>query len=242
MARHALLLVAAALIAASPALATPAHEACSGAIAAEERRRPDLPRGLLHAIAMVESSYRPAGRGAAVPWPWTINSPAGSFYLPSRTAAVAKVEELRAAGHRNIDVGCMQVNLMHHPTAFASLHAAFDPTTNVRYAAAFLTDLHDTAPSLFDAVARYHSHTEDLGTAYADRVFALWGRPSEAGRSRHGLGAPASPRLIESLARPLTGGARPVPGSASPHRPLTARGAGASPLEPTGPRYALPRR
>jgi soluble lytic murein transglycosylase-like protein len=42
---------------------------------------------------------------------------------------------------RNIDVGCMQVNLGYHGKAFADLEAAFDPATNVAYAARFLSEL-----------------------------------------------------------------------------------------------------
>ena len=41
----------------------------------------------------------------------------------------------RAQGARSIDVGCMQVNLLHHADAFASLEQAFDPVANARYAA-----------------------------------------------------------------------------------------------------------
>lgn len=151
-----------------------ARDACVGAIAAVERTAP-VPPGLLHAIALVESGRRVAD-GGFVPWPWTINSPAGAFYLASPAEAVAKVEALRSQGIRNIDVGCMQVNLFHHPDAFPSLAAAFDPAQNVAYAARFLAALQGTAPSLFDAVGRYHSHTPARARPYAERVFARWGR------------------------------------------------------------------
>ena len=69
------------------------------------------------------------------PWSWTINWPAGFFYLPTRAAAVAKVTELQGAGHGNSDVGCMQIDLHHHPGAFASLDQTVDPDTNFAYAA-----------------------------------------------------------------------------------------------------------
>ena len=151
-----------------------ARDACIEAIAVTERTQ-SVPPGLLRAIALVESGRRVAD-GGFVPWPWTINSPAGAFYLASRAEAVAKVEALRGQGIRNIDVGCMQVNLFHHPDAFPSLAAAFDPAQNVAYAARFLGALQGTAPSLFDAVGRYHSHTPSRARPYAERVFARWGR------------------------------------------------------------------
>ena len=180
---------------------------CLAAIAAEERRQSWLPAGLLTSIALVESAYRPEGQGRTVPWPWTINSPAGAFYLTSRSAAVAKVEALRKEGVRNIDVGCMQVNLMHHPEAFRSLADAFDPTTNVRYATRFLEDLNRAAGSLFHAVGRYHSGTPNRSEAYAQRVYARWGKAPEVAaptRTRHGLGTPSSPRILESLVSSAT--------------------------------------
>ena len=36
----------------------------------------------------------------------------------------------------------MQINLFHHPDAFASLDAAFDPMDNIAYGADFLRRLH----------------------------------------------------------------------------------------------------
>ena len=40
-----------------------------------------------------------------------------------------------------MDVGCMQVNLYHHAHAFSSLDNAFDPQSNVDYAARFLRSI-----------------------------------------------------------------------------------------------------
>ncbi len=37
----------------------------------------------------------------------------------------------------------MQVNLMHHPTAFATLDMVFEPGANADYSASFLARLHE---------------------------------------------------------------------------------------------------
>jgi len=95
-------------------------------------------------------------------------------YLPTKEAAIAEVEELRARGVRNIDVGCMQVNLMYHPEAFADLEEAFEPAANVAYAAAFLKDLRDNKGSWAKAVAHYHSATPERYIRYRTKVFAAW--------------------------------------------------------------------
>jgi hypothetical protein len=71
-------------------------------------------------------------------------------------------------------VGCFQVNLLHHPFAFATLDEAFDPAANARYAAHFLVDLHSRFGTWPAAVAAYHSATQRLGEPYRDAVLSAW--------------------------------------------------------------------
>jgi hypothetical protein len=163
------------VVVAGVARAEATGDLCLKAIAAEEPRHAWLPEGLLRAIALVESGHIAPGGKRAVPWPWTINSSAGSFFLATRAEAVAKVEELQAQGITNIDVGCLQVSLKYHPQAFDSLDQAFEPAANVAYAAGFLTALKAEGASVFGAVGRYHSRTPVLGVMYARKVFARWG-------------------------------------------------------------------
>lgn len=151
------------------ALATP----CDDAIRVVERER-SLPNGLLRAIGLVESGRSQDGRFA--PWPWTVNSPEGGRYLESPAAVIQHIQGLRSRGHRNIDVGCMQINLRHHPDAFPSIEAAVDPLTNVRYAATFLEALRRETGSWEGAIGRYHSATPDLANAYRQRVAVRWDR------------------------------------------------------------------
>lgn len=203
------LLVAFAAIAPAPAAAK-TSELCLHAIAQTERREVWLPSGLLHSIALVESGYSPPD-GGWVPWPWTINSPAGSFYLDSRREAIAKVEELQRRGISNIDVGCMQINLHFHPDAFNSLDEAFRPASNVAYAARFLEQLYGAHRDLFQAVGRYHSATPKRRDAYARKVFARWDKDTGIELpSRHGLGAPATPRITRRETGPDDRTTRPV--------------------------------
>ena len=136
---------------------------CRQAIHAAERTAA-IPMQLMAAIARVESG-RPDGQGAIHPWPWTINA---------------------EGGVRSIDVGCMQVNLHHHPAAFATLDQAFDPATNAAYAARYLNVLYAATRDWTRATASYHSATPDLGEAYQRRVAAVW--PEEQRRGGTGLG------------------------------------------------------
>lgn len=145
-------------------------EACARAIAAAEPGS-GLPPGLLAAIARVETGRRgPDGRIA--PWPWSFNAAGEGRYAATRAEAVSEVRARLAAGTRSIDIGCMQINLLHHPDAFPSVDAGFDPAANVAYAVRFLRGLHAQTGDWAQATARYHSATPERGVIYHQRVMA----------------------------------------------------------------------
>lgn len=169
----ALLLAWTILVAPQAEARTSDAQLCARAI---ERAEADaaLPPGLLAAVAVSESGkYDRAQRGAA-PWPWTVNNAGDGRYFASKAEAMAHVDRLRASGQRNIDVGCMQINLMHHPDAFASLDDAFEPARNVAYGADFLGRLRDETLSWTRAVERYHTADPERGRAYREKVYERW--------------------------------------------------------------------
>jgi hypothetical protein len=131
-----------------------------------------LPDQLMAAIGHVESG-RPDAQGVVHPWPWTINAEGEGHMYDTKAEAIAAVRALQARGVQSIDVGCMQVNLVFHPTAFASLDQAFDPVANANYAARFLTELYGQAHSWTQATAFYHSATPELGADYQRKVAAV---------------------------------------------------------------------
>src|SRR5947209_17037892 len=110
--------------AAAPWLQPPAG-LCRTAIAAAERLH-GIPDRLMQAIGVVESGRKDA-QGNTAPWPWTINVEGVGQVFETKAEAIAAVNAHRARGARSIDVGCMQVNLLHHADAFTSLEEAFDP-------------------------------------------------------------------------------------------------------------------
>ncbi len=148
---------------------------CETAIVGAERTL-RLPLRLLGAIADVESG-RLDGAGHVRPWPWTINAEGRGQFFASKQDAIATVRTLQLQGVQSIDVGCMQVNLMYHPNAFASLDEAFDPTANALYAARFLNTLYGISGSWVQATAAYHSQTPAIGAEYQQRVMARWQHP-----------------------------------------------------------------
>ncbi len=180
-------------------------EQCRAAIAAAEQRH-GIPRGLLAAISVVESGRRDEVTGERAPWPWTINAEGQGHYFDSKQEAVAWVQRARADGMRSIDTGCMQINMLHHPNALASVDQAFDPNANADYAARFLTELREKADGdWMRAAGFYHSQTPFRAEAYRRTV--------EAAMSGAGRSAPNGPYGSTSVA---TAAAQPQPQAAQP--------------------------
>ncbi len=172
---------------ATTALAQPAPSPfaeCDDAIAAATKPPARVPDKLVPAIARVESGRLDAATGRVRPWPWTINVEGTGSFFDSKAQVVSVVQALQARGVRSIDVGCMQVNLMHHPKAFAGLDEAFDPAANARYAVRFLSGLHAQTRDWNLATALYHSAVPDRGEAYQRLVFGRVLAPMGAGPGR----------------------------------------------------------
>ncbi len=146
---------------------------CRAAVGVAERAN-SLPAHLLAAISRVESGRRDPATGVVHPWPWSVNADGRGLFYDSKAEAVAAVRALQANGVRSIDVGCGQINLMHHPDAFPSLEVAFDPHANAAYAAKFLKELFARTGDWNQAAGMYHSATPGLGDEYREKVVAAW--------------------------------------------------------------------
>lgn len=146
---------------------------CQAAISMAESAK-QTPPGLLRAIGTVESGRRDPVSGQLAPWPWTIDANGNGHVYQTEAEAVTAARQFEAQGINSLDIGCMQVNLKQHPSAFTSLAEAFDPMSNVLYAANFLRRLKGSQGTWQKAVAAYHSQTPDLGIPYASKVMARW--------------------------------------------------------------------
>ena len=164
---------------------------CRSAVASAERVH-GIPAQLLAAINRVESGRPDPATGAVHPWPWTIDVEGAGAFFNTKAEAIAAVRAAQARGIQSIDVGCAQINLMHHPDAFASFDEAFDPAANAKVAARFLTSLHTRLGNWEDAVAAYHSATPALGVPYRQAVYSNWSAPVVAPQ-------PVSPVKIFSI-------------------------------------------
>jgi hypothetical protein len=203
-----LLLLPGACFAQSAHDAPPPGQACWPAVAAAERAN-QVADKLLTTISLVESGRVDPASGRVVAWPWTINAGGIGFFYDTKAQAVDAARAMHAAGVASIDVGCMQISLLHHPNAFGSLEQAFDPATNADYGAQFLTELHGKTNDWLKAIEQYHSATQALGEPYGRLVYAAL--PEEqrlAGlEPMDGLTAPWSGPWSANSARPGFAGA-----------------------------------
>ncbi|TCZ57972.1 transglycosylase SLT domain-containing protein [Roseicella aquatilis] len=201
---------------------------CRSAIEAAERER-GIPTRLMQAIARVESGRKDPATGAFHPWPWTVNAEGVGSFHPSKEAAIAYVQAMQARGVRSIDVGCMQVNLRHHPNAFASLEEAFEPLANARYAARFLSELQQSRGGWQRATAGYHSATAELGEPYRARVEAVWAQEQNRPTPPVQVAAMAAPAVAAPPAPPqaaLPGGGGGIGGGFLTSNRVTGSGTG----------------
>jgi hypothetical protein len=151
-----------------------------------------LPAGMLAAIGAVESAR----------WPWTANIDGAAETYKSKAEAVLALTRVRSPTPSDVDVGCFQISLHHHPAAFATMAEALDPAANARYAAHFLRELHDRYGDWDRAVGTYHSATGALEANYRGRVLAHWSGPP----------APEQPRWrVISIATSLQPDTRALP-------------------------------
>ena len=126
---------------------------------------------LLQTIASVESGRWNAEVGKRVAWPWTVHAKGKGRYYKTKAEAIAAVQDLQRRGITNIDVGCMQINLKYHGTAFKNLDEAFDPQKNANYSAQFLRNLYKRNKQNWTKTAmHYHSRNLRRGTNYKNRL------------------------------------------------------------------------
>jgi hypothetical protein len=162
-----------------------------------------IPNQLLAAVARAESGRWDKVESASFAWPWTVTAEGKGQFFANKGEAIAQVKQLRARGVRNIDVGCMQVNLLHHPDAFADLEEALDPQANVAYATSFLKQLFEQKRSWVTAVGNYHSATPEFHFRYREKVMKLWNdeRRRDAEARRQEVTAAYQQRRQQALAQ-----------------------------------------
>ena len=125
---------------------------------------------LLQTIASVESGRWVEEKQQRIAWPWTVQANGSGHYYKSKEEAVKAVKLLQEKGIKNIDVGCMQINLKYHGHAFNSVEDALEPTKNVAYSAEFLRKLYHKTGNWQKTAMQYHSKNHNKGMIYKKRL------------------------------------------------------------------------
>ncbi len=114
-------------------------------LAARIAKEENIPPELFKAIVRKESRFNP----------FAVYGGRKGYHFKNKSDAVRKVEQLKKAGKRNINVGLVQVNLQHHKSY--SPEQLFDPECNLRYGARYLKKLHRQFGSWRKAVGFFHA-------------------------------------------------------------------------------------
>lgn len=133
-------------------------------------RKHEIPKDLLHSISLQESGRRHKEKNINMPWPWTVNVEGKGFFFDTKKEAVSFVLSEIKEGKKSIDVGCMQINLKHHPDAFKNISEAFEPKFNIEYGAKFLKEKFEQLNDWDKAIAHYHSANPQFGVKYQQSV------------------------------------------------------------------------
>ncbi len=155
---------------------------CAQATQTVESRN-KLPHKILLSISLAESGRRDDLNKSVVAWPWTVTSGSREWYLDSKELAIEQTRTLLRTGIRNIDVGCMQINLRYHGKKFKNIYEIFDPLKNVSYAAEYLKKMRKNTPDWMTAVGNYHSTTPEFHNRYRLRVAEIWENQRGTNRS-----------------------------------------------------------
>lgn len=124
----------------------------------------NIPEKLLLAIATVESKKSP----------WAVNAQKKSRFFSTKEAAVQHIQKLKEKGVKNINIGCMQINLQSHGRKFNNIGDILTPYNNIAYAAKLMKMLHAHYGSWEEAVKYYHSSSTAYHTTYMHKVYSAW--------------------------------------------------------------------
>lgn len=192
----------------------------AAAIAAQDS---GVPLAILRSVTRVETGR--GLQGGIEPWPWTLNRGGDGTWHDNADTALAAAQGAIAAGHRNLDLGCFQINHHWHGDAFSGLADMLDPVANARYAAHFLRDLHNEFGDWEAAVGAFHSRNPTRANRYLARyrdVFAALGdtgdSPVSSRAARTGPGPPMPLSMQARQPLPMLGRAQIMPAA----RPISA--------------------
>ena len=130
--------------------------------AVEQKNR--IPKGLLSAIAGVESDFNP----------YAVNIAGKTVIASNQEEAAKTIRHAINSGITNIDVGIAQINYRWHKDNFKNIDEMINPATNIEYAAKLLLSLFKQHGTWHKAIRHYHSANPDHHRRYSRKVVIAW--------------------------------------------------------------------
>ena len=128
----------------------------------EQRNR--IPRGLLSAIAGVESDFNP----------YAVNIAGKTVIASNQEEAAKTIKNAVNQGVTNIDIGIAQINYRWHKDKFRNIEEMINPTANIEYAAKLLSSLFKQHGTWHKAIRHYHSANPNHHKQYSRKVVIAW--------------------------------------------------------------------
>lgn len=141
-------------------------------IVEQAAQRHNVPAGLMSAMsrALLAKTDRPQMMPNS---PWTISLGSNVVAYDSAAEMEAQLENLIMEGEEDLNLGCMQLNLIWHGDHFYSLQDMINPEHSAEYAASVLSDLHNEYGSWQRAIRIFHGDTNET-ERYVKSVLRLY--------------------------------------------------------------------
>ncbi len=162
-------LILAVVCALGQAATADSSDLCQEAAVAAARES-GVPAALVRAVMTAESGRSTGNDPVRRPWPWALNIEGQGYWPETRDQAIAMIDGFLAEGRTSIDIGCFQINLRWHGSAFTSADEMIDPARNAAYAVRFLLDLRNETGSWRGAAGAYHSRNPARAESYVQRL------------------------------------------------------------------------
>lgn len=155
-----------------PNLTMARAQANCDAIVEQAAQKFDVPAGLMSAMSRVLLEQSDT-RQMVQTTPWAIKQ--GAHVLTFETAAdmEAELENLILNGDEDLNLGCMQLNLIWHGDHFHSLQDMMHPTKSADYAAKVLSELYKEHGSWQKTIRAFHGPATDT-QEYVNSVLRLY--------------------------------------------------------------------
>jgi hypothetical protein len=153
----------------------------------------NMPIKLLNALSIADAGRWNRVKQETIAWPWTFSINGWKFFFETKQKAVREVQDLLGEGWRNILVGCLQVNIDKHGSAFFDLNEAFDPRSNAYFAANYIKNIYKKELGWLNAIKEYHPNNFLEDPDYTKKLQHLWSRKEEQQK----IYLPSSPQSID---------------------------------------------